>query len=130
MNIKTICILSVSAMKKEVNKHSILKHRLILLLISKQNVLIGIGTLHCNENLCATICNAVKKYDEDDSLLGMALCSLVGDGRFRCAYCCVYQRSLVMEAVHTSETSVYFYVTTRRHISESFRLLRENMNFH
>jgi hypothetical protein len=57
--------------------------------------------------------------NEDDSLLGYVPCSLVEvDRHFRDAYCLHYQGdealiiALMMEAVHTSETSINFYKTT------------------
>jgi hypothetical protein len=41
--------------------------------------------------------------------------------------------TLMMDAVHTSETSVYFNETTRRYIAESYHLhirRRENLKSH
>jgi hypothetical protein len=47
---------------------------------------------------------------------GIAQCTLVGvDRRFRGVYCLI---ALMMEAVNTSETSVYSNDTTRRYIPE------------
>jgi hypothetical protein len=37
--------------------------------------------------------------------------------------------ALMMEAVHTSETSVYYNETTRRYIPESSNLLAKQINF-
>jgi hypothetical protein len=49
----------------------------------------------------------------------IALCSLVEVyRRFRGAYCLGHEDALMVEAVSTSETSVNFYQTTRRNISE------------
>jgi hypothetical protein len=52
------------------------------------------------------------------------------DRRFRGVYC---QVAPIVEALSASETSVYFYETTRRHIPESSRLRirhREHMKSH
>jgi hypothetical protein len=57
------------------------------------------------------------------NLWDIAPCSLVGvDLRFRCAYCLV---RVVLEAVRTSETSVYSNETTRRNVPESSYLHRQ-----
>jgi hypothetical protein len=42
------------------------------------------------------------------------------DRRFRSAYCII--KAVIMEAVHTSETSVNFYEVTRRSIPEGCHL--------
>jgi hypothetical protein len=47
---------------------------------------------------------------------------VVVDRRFRGAYCLHHQRSLIMEVVRTSETSVYMYLTTRQYIREDSKL--------
>jgi hypothetical protein len=54
----------------------------------------------------------------------MAPCSLAAvDWRFRGPYCLHHQANfLTMEAVRTSETSIYFCETVRRHIPEGFYL--------
>jgi hypothetical protein len=59
---------------------------------------------------------------EDQSLLDVAPCSLLRvDQRFRGAYCLKHFIAL-MEAVRTSETSVYSNETTRRYIPEGSSL--------
>jgi hypothetical protein len=64
----------------------------------------------------------------------IALCNHVEvDRPFRDAYCLHHHGTLIMEAVNTSETSVYFNETTRCYILESCHLhisSRENMKFH
>jgi hypothetical protein len=65
------------------------------------------------------------------SSLDIAPYSLVEvDRRFTGAYC-LHHVALMIDAISISETSVYFYETTRRYISESYHLhtrRRENLN--
>jgi hypothetical protein len=54
----------------------------------------------------------------------IAPCSLVEvERRFRDSYCLHHHGSLMMEAVSTSETSVYFYETAQRYIPEGYRFI-------
>jgi hypothetical protein len=53
----------------------------------------------------------------------IAPCSHVEvDRRFRGAYCLHHQWALMMETVHTSETSVNFNASTKRYIPEDSKL--------
>jgi hypothetical protein len=59
----------------------------------------------------------------------VALCSLVEiDQSFRGAYC-LHHQNLMIEEVCTSETSVNFYETTWRNITEDSHLHPESMFF-
>jgi hypothetical protein len=58
--------------------------------------------------------SVIQQHTKMTAFCDMALCSLVVRRRF--AEDCLI--ALMMEAVRTSETSVYFYETTRRHTLE------------
>jgi hypothetical protein len=62
------------------------------------------------------------------ALCDIALCSLVeADRSYRGVFVSIVRAviALVMDAVRTSETTLYFYETARRHLPESCHLQRD-----